>query len=490
MAIHDSFWLRGQHLQRRFPRLAGDHATDVLVIGGGISGLSAALELLHRGYRVTVCEANVIGAGTTGGSSGHVDAHPEMGPSQLLKQAGERAGRAFVNMRLQAIDAIEQRSLPGVFHRVPAYQYTEDATTVESLRDDLAAAQQLGLQASWTEQIPMAGAIGGYRLEGMGRLDCYAYLRHLADLVQAAGGEIYEETLVHAPTAEQPTSLQTSAGEVRFQQVISAVHCNGSDSQRLYLQTPAYQSYVLAAKVAQPLPDVLLWDNASPYHYIRRGSEDGRVILVGGCDHRTGVDQEPEALMQLEGWLQQRFEVQEIVTRWSAELFEPPDGLPFIGQVAGKRNVWVATGLSGVGLTLGTAAGAMLADLIQGQEHPLQELLSPARTPLGSVPKVLAEQMTAAGDLAERILPHQAVSVASLQPGEGSVGKVDGKLTAVCRDQEGCLHQRSPICTHMGGVVRWNPVEQTWDCPVHGGRFTADGKRLYGPPEEDLGPPQ
>ncbi len=230
----------------------------------------------------------------------------------------------------------------------------------------------------------------------------------------------------------------------------------------------------------------MFWDDSCPYWYVRRGTVDGRTILAGGCDHRTGDGDPIVAREKLETWIRQRFDVEEIVSWWSAEFFESTDGLPFIGKVAGKGNVWIANGLSGVGLTLGTAAGTMLADLIGGKPHELEDALSPGRVDPLSAGKVIVEQITAVRDYAERVLPAATIDPEHLKPGQGAVGTIDGEHVAVCRDRDGCLHKHSPLCTHMGGVVHWNAVEQTWDCPVHGGRFAADGNRLYGPPEDAL----
>lgn len=497
LATHRSYWLDRHALHSSRPTLQGEHSTDVLIMGAGITGLSAALELLQLGRRVIVCEATVIGAGTTGGSSAHLDAHPEVGPSKLISLLDAELAKAYTRMRLQAIDTIERRASAGCgFNRVPAYFYTEDASREKQMREEFDAAKKIGLDVSWCPSVPIAAAACGYEISNMARIDILQYLFDLADAVEAAGGVIYENTMVSGPVEKDVRELETTStcvaetgavkGVVKFEDVVCAVHCNDTSAQRLYVQTPAYQSYVLAARVRKPLPDALFWDDSDPYYYVRRATNDGMTILAGGCDHRTGAGDERAAAAMLQRWVRERFDVEEIVSQWSAELFEPTGGLPFIGLAPGLENVWIATGLSGVGLTLGTAAAGMIAGLIDGQEVELADSLSPSRVSLSSLSGVVGEGLTTAVDYGERVLPATKIDVDSLTPGMGTVGKCGSEHLAVCRDLTGTVHKLNPICPHMGGVVRWNPIEQTWDCPVHGGRFTADGSRIYGPPESAL----
>lgn len=492
LAIHDSYWCEDQPLNQRFARLRGTEHADVLVIGAGITGLSTALELLHRGLSVVVCEALVIGSGTTGASTGHLDAHPEQGPKQLIKTLGSEAAAAeFVYLRKQAIAAIQHRSASGCdFLRIPGYSYSENADDAESLREECDAAGRLGLDVEWADQLPLKFAACGYEIRHLARVNILAYVKRLADAVILAGGRIFENSQVKAPIESEPKMLPAGDGSVTFEHVVSAVHCNFTSSMKLYFQTPPYQSYALVASVNDPPADGLYWDNSDPYYYIRRvRSDQPNLILVGGCDHHTGTSDPVRAAIDLEQYVRTRFDVQRIVQRWSAELFEPTDGLPLIGRVPGNSNVWVATGLSGVGLTLGTLAGWMLADQISGREVPLQKELSPDRFSLSEVGPLARDQVPAAASYARRVMPAGNVHPERLQPGDGVVGNLDGVHTAVCRDKHGCEHRLSPICTHMGGTLEWNAAEQTWDCPVHGGRFTADGQRLYGPPDSSLEAP-
>jgi Rieske Fe-S protein len=246
----------------------------------------------------------------------------------------------------------------------------------------------------------------------------------------------------------------------------------------------------MAVRVTNPPPDAFFWDTTEPYYYTRRArSDQADLIIVGGCDKRTGAHNSDEVSAALRSYVHERYDVREIVTEWSAELFEPVDNVPIIGLLPGKDNVWIATGLSGVGLTWGTAAGRILAEQITGRETPLDKLLSPSRLSLDSIPTLISEHTTTTADLLQRVLPAQRFDAEKLAPGEGKVGVDQHQYVAACRDRTGCLHRRSPICSHMGGVVQWNAAEQTWDCPVHGGRFAADGTRIYGPPEKCLPEP-
>ncbi|MCG6156462.1 FAD-dependent oxidoreductase [Rubinisphaera margarita] len=490
---HHSFWVRdpttgSAGLTQRFDRLADDLYTEVAIVGAGITGLSTAIELLDRGFQVSVFEASLIGAGTTGASTGHLDAHPEYGPSNLLKTLKLSVAREVVQLRLRAIDQIEQRAGSGCdFQRVPGWHYGETIRDREQLQTDCELCGQLGLETSWEENLPIRHGACGYRIKGMARIDSYAYLQDLAERVVKAGGRIFENTHVTIGGEFDRIALRAGPHAIFSDAIVCAVHSNYTNVLRLDLQLPAYQSYALVVRVKEDQPDGLFWDNRSPYYYIRRvNSSDPRLLMVGGADHRTGTNHPEESKNTLRKYVSDRFRVEEILAEWSGEYFDPADGLPFIGPIPHRDKIWLAAGFRGAGLTWGTAAATLIAAQIAGEKSDLDSHLMPGRSVLAGLPRVASELLPALASYAQRILPAPPIDRSSLAPGEGAVGLVDGHRMAICRDLDGCEHRLSPICSHLGGVVRWNQAAQTWDCPVHGGRYAADGTRLYGPPPRDL----
>jgi Rieske Fe-S protein len=247
-------------------------------------------------------------------------------------------------------------------------------------------------------------------------------------------------------------------------------------------------SYVLAAQLESEIPRALYWDCEQPYHYLRTLG-DGSRILAGGEDHATGREPNTKGRHhELERWVRQHFPVRAIEQRWSHELFEPADGLPYIGALPGGGSQLVAAGFSGTGMTFGTMAADLLCDLIVRGGSPWKDVYSPGRLkPLAAGKQVAVENARIGWRFVADRLRSSEKAVSDLPNDTGRVARIDGKQVAVYRDLRGDLHFLSPRCTHLGCIVAWNDAEKTWDCPCHGGRFHPTGKVLYGPPVEDLG---
>jgi Rieske Fe-S protein len=178
-----------------------------------------------------------------------------------------------------------------------------------------------------------------------------------------------------------------------------------------------------------------------------------------------------------------------VTHRWSGQVIETPDGLPYIGQSADHQ--YAATGYAGNGLTFGTLGGMMMSDAILGRTNPWTDLFDPGRK---AVTRGLWDYIKENVDypyylVRGRFAGADAQSLRAVKRGEGKIVQRDGAKVAAYRNPSGAITLRSAVCTHMGCIVAWNPAERTWDCPCHGSRFTPAGEVISGPAESPLSSP-
>jgi glycine/D-amino acid oxidase-like deaminating enzyme/nitrite reductase/ring-hydroxylating ferredoxin subunit len=470
---------------------------DVAIVGAGITGVTAALLLARAGRSVAVLEARRIGEGVTGRTTAHLTEALDTRYTSLISSFGEEGARLAARSARSALHRIalfvDEESIQCEFEQLPGYLFTEDPEQVGELEEEADAARRAGLLVTLVREsalpFPIAGAL---RFEDQAQFHPRRYLFSLGKAFVALGGRIFEHTAAHEIVEGEPCRIVTDRGTVTASDVIVAANV---PLNKLLLQTKLghYQSYVLALETGgAPPPAGLFWDTHDPYHYLRVQSLDGHeLLLVGGEDHKTGQEQDTEApYRRLLEYSRSRFEVRAVRYRWSDQVIETVDGLPYIGANPLSSRVYAATGYSGTGMTFGTLAAVMLSDAVLGIENPWKELYDATRVkPLVSVQDYVAENVDFPKHfLMDRLRSPEGESLTRVGVNEGKILDLEGERVAVFRDERGELHCVSPVCTHLKCIVSFNVAEKTWDCPCHGSRFDVDGAVLNGPATMPLGP--
>lgn len=495
-----SLWVHGfEPTARRHRPLMADASTDIAIIGGGIAGMTTAFLLRREGFRVIVLDDGPIGGGETERTTAHLSNALDEGYVELERMHGLAGARLAAESHSEAITLIEalvdQLAIDCDFMRLDGWLFNAPGTSADLLANELLAARRAGLHVEMFNRVPELPFDSGaaIRFPRQAQMHPLKYLRALVNAFTEEGGAIYTGT--HAARIEggpAPRVITSDGHVVSASSIVVTTNSPVNDRVALHTKQTAHRSYVVAMKVPHgTMPPALLWDTADPYHYVRlhRGDRED-TLIVGGEDHRTGEAVDGTArFTALVGWARERFPVGDVAARWSGQVMEPADGLAFIGQdPKGVENVFIATGDSGHGMTHGTIAGMLLTDLIGGVEHPWAKLYDPRRKPLAALAKYASENLKGAAHYADYVMPTHAPAIEDIPRGGGAVTRGGLLPIAVSCDEAGIRTVCSAVCPHLGGMLVWNDVEKSFDCPVHGSRFDAHGHVINGPANSDLHP--
>jgi glycine/D-amino acid oxidase-like deaminating enzyme/nitrite reductase/ring-hydroxylating ferredoxin subunit len=491
--IHKSLWTVTAST-RRYAPLPGDLTVDVVVVGGGIAGLTTAWLLKKAGKKVAVLEMNPILTGQTGQTTAHLTELLDTPYSTLLQDFGEKGAQLAAASSRASIEQIaalvEELNIDCGFQRVPLYRYAETERELAQLKEEVAAARRVGLAASYTESVPLPFQVkGAMRVEDQAQFHPRLYCRALAERIEGDGCHIFEDTRVTDVRDGTPCRVVTDRGTVTATDVVEATT---TPLNKLFLHTKLYpyRTYVVAGRLEAPLEAALYYDSRDPYHYIRVQRVDGvDWLIVGGEDHKVGHDDATDThFAALEAYTLRHFPVSLIEHTWSGQVIEPADGLAYIGRNSNSRHTYVGTGFSGTGMTWGTLTGMIVSDLILGRQNPYAALYDATRVkPAAGAKDFIQENADVAFRfVVDRLSRPDTTKLSDVEPGEGKIVEVEGQKVAVYREEGGAYHAVSPVCTHVGCHVHWNRAERSWDCPCHGARYSPTGKVLNGPAVKDL----
>ena len=486
-----------------YPPLESDAETDVVIVGAGISGLTTAYLLGQEGVKTIVLDDGPIVSGESARTTAHLASAMDDRYFELERLHGLRGARLAAESHSAAIDEIERiiaaEGISCDFTRLDGFLFPALAADAEMLSRELAAALRAGLrgvEAVKSVPIPTFQTGGALRFARQGQFHPLKYLAGMARAITRDGGRIFAQTHVNEISGGKSAFVRTATGaRVTAKAVVVATNSPVNDRVTIHTKQAPYRTYVIAAAIpAGSVPTALYWDTADPYHYIRvqadLAGEGHDTLIVGGEDHKTGQAFDAETRWaRLEMWTRERFAISRVTHRWSGQVIEPVDYLAYIGRNPGEaNNLYVATGDSGQGMTHGTIAGMLLRDLIVGRPNPWAELYSPARISPGSADEFIRENTNMAAQYTDWLTPGDVNAKERIPAGEGAIVRHGMSKVAVFRDESGELHECSATCPHLGGIVKWNSAEKTWDCPVHGSRFDCFGKVVNGPAITDLTP--
>ena len=498
------YWIDSAPLPR-FPKAGRDLEVDVVVIGGGIMGVTAAYLLKQAGRTVALLERERCARADTGHTTAHVTAVTDLSRQEIAKTFGREAARAVWDAGSAAIDQIvanlRAEDLACDFRWVSGYLHTplepgdeqEQQAERAWLEKEAGACRDLGIESTFLETVPTFN-LAGVKFAHQALFHPRRYLAGLLQKIPGKGSHVFEDSPADE-VQDDPLAVKVGDHTLRCSHVVMGTHnplvgSAGVAGATLFQSKLAlYSSYVVGAKIpAGTVPEASFWDTSEPYNYLRVEKKRGHdYAIFGGEDHKTGQQADTtEPYRRLEARLKRFIPQAEIDHRWSGQVIDTNDGLPFIGELAEKQ--FAATGFAGNGMTFGTLGAMMATDWVLGRENPWRDLFDPGRKKVrGGIWTYLKENKDYPYYLVrDWIGGAEGKSLRALKRGQGKILHLEGRKVAAYRDENGEVSLCSPVCTHMKCIVGWNEAERTWDCPCHGSRFKPTGEVISGPAEEPL----
>ena len=494
----ESLWQRTSGI---IPTDSAADRTDVVVVGAGLTGLATAVMLARRDRRVLVLEARRVGAVTTGNTTGKLSLLQGSVLSGMRARTGDDVIRAYLEAGSAGQAWIREVADgdPALIQTRTAFTYAtspEGDDTVAREAEAMAAAgmpvevegprADLGLPFEFTSAI---------RLADQSQLHPLRLLTRLAAELRRRGGRIVEGARVTGvDVSEDGVRVRSRAGEVAARLVVLATGTPILDRGLFFAKLVPSRSLAAAYRLPQGRrPPTGMYLSVDPKTRSLRGAPAGpgsELLIAGGGGFVTGrVDSVREMRAELDSWVVTHFPGAVRETWWAAQDYRMVSHVPFAGPLPrGGGRIYAATGYNKWGMTNAAAAALAMTGHIVGEEPDWAEQLRTSHISLSSAGEAVGANAEVAGHLVGGWARAGVTGAAEGPPAEGAGRVARSGVTPVAESTVGGVTCRlSAVCTHLGGIVSWNDAERTWDCPLHGSRFAADGRLLEGPAVADLG---
>lgn len=442
-----STWLKDSK-KGNYPKLSGKSTCDVVIVGGGISGISLALELAKSGnLKIMLLEQNELYHGVTGFTTGKVTVQHGYKYQDLIKTYGKDCARLYYEANLKAITIIEQNiseyQIDCNYHKC-SHSLCEKKETVK-LKKEKEAYQILGIPFKEESKENYFALT----MEGQAVFHIVKYLDGLLKkLKQFKNVEIYEHSkVIKEINSGKVTQILGEEFSVSTKKVVyTSFYPQYGKFNLAFLHLKPVLSFVCDLDTKKHISNSFIY--AENPIFSCRPLNKNNMLFAGFSVAASKNPSYLNSINSLKSKANDFFEVKHINECWVNEDYDSLDYLPLIGQL--KNNCYIMAGFNKWGITTSVIGAKIISDLIVNCFSEYEDLYNPRRTKC-LLKKVLYSL-------------HNPVTLVL------SFFKV----------------KKIKTCSHMHCALRKNDIDNTLDCPCHGSKFDSNGKVIIGPARNDI----
>ncbi len=397
---HISLWIKTAP-STDYPSLRKDTTVDVVIIGGGIAGITTAYFLKEKGLKVALCEADRIVKNVTGYTTAKVPSLHDVIYNPISKSYGKDQAQLYADANQDAIEMlaaiIKKNNIDCDFIRKDSYTYTQENQYIDDLKKEATTAKDIGLPAEFTTEVPLPFKVkAAVCFKNQAQFHPRKYLLALSKTIADNKNFLFEQTRALKIREGEPCIVETATSSIKAKYIVIATHFPIFDENHFYARMYQQRSYVLAAKIKSKLPSGMFISIEHPFHTFRT-QRDGmdELLIFGGQDHKSGQGGDTQKRYNLlEKKLKEWYSLSSIKYSWSTQDNMTPDKIPYVGRSTKKsKYIFVATGFNGWGMTNSVVAAQLLTDLITGKKNPLEKLYDPSRLTLQQTKELIAQNI-------------------------------------------------------------------------------------------------
>lgn len=383
----ETFWPLKSAMRYSYPSIDQDFNTEILIIGGGITGALIAYKLINEGKKVLLVDRRDICNGSTAASTALLQYEIDIPLHELIKIRGTECAVDSYKSGKQAIfdlrTIIETIKSDCEFEFKKSIYYCSYKKDIPFLKHEFKTRKQYGFNVSWLEKSDLKkmglNAMAAIESNTAAVMDPYRLANDLLHYCQQKGMKIFDRTNI---TSIQKQKRQLTANtENKF--VIRAnhiIHCSGYESTETLTEkiVDLKSTYVIASEALSEIPhafkNAIFWDTSKPYYYFRV-TADNRIIM-GGCDEEFKDPAKRDKLLpKKEQILLKQFQKKfpdinfKIDYSWAGTFGETKDALPYFGKPNPDKNEHYVLGFGGNGITFSIVGMNSILDSINNKKN-------------------------------------------------------------------------------------------------------------------------